>query len=166
MKAITPSIVRIAWSAQTQNAVNLGEFDVVLTNPPFGAKIPVVGRQLLGQYQLGRKWQRRGGWAVTPNLLDKQPPQVLFIERCIQLLREGGRMGIVLPEGVFGNPSDRYIWEYVSGVCSVTGVVSLYCLYYRIAFRFSDRRALSTCDAACRFTPRKRFVSGVSGCGR
>lgn len=113
------------WSAQTQNAVNLGEFDVVLTNPPFGAKIPVVGKQLLGQYQLGRKWQRRGGWAVTPNLLDKQPPQVLFIERCIQLLREGGRMGIVLPEGVFGNPSDRYIWEYVSGVCSVTGVVSL-----------------------------------------
>ena len=113
------------WSAQTQNAVNLGEFDVVLTNPPFGAKIPVVGKQLLGQYQLGRKWQRRGGWTVTPNLLDKQPPQVLFIERCIQLLREGGRMGIVLPEGVFGNPSDRYIWEYVSGVCSVTGVVSL-----------------------------------------
>ena len=113
------------WSAQTQNAVNLGEFDVVLTNPPFGAKIPVVGKQLLGQYQLGRKWQRRGGWAVTHNLLDKQPPQVLFIERCIQLLREGGRMGIVLPEGVFGNPSDRYIWEYVSGVCSVTGVVSL-----------------------------------------
>ena len=53
-------------------------------------------------------------------------------------------------EGVFGNPSDRYIWEYVSGICSVTGVVSLYCLYYRIAFRFSDRRALSDCDAASR----------------
>lgn len=34
-------------------------------------------------------------------------------------------MGIVLPEGVFGNPSDRYIWDYVSSVCSVTGVVSL-----------------------------------------
>lgn len=34
-------------------------------------------------------------------------------------------MGIVLPEGVFGNPSDRYIWEYVNSVCSVTGVVSL-----------------------------------------
>lgn len=113
------------WSAQTQNAVKLGEFDVVLTNPPFGAKIPVVGKRLLMQYQLGRKWQRRGGWTATPTLLDKQPPQVLFIERCIQLLREGGRMGIVLPEGVFGNPSDRYIWEYVSGVCSVTGVVSL-----------------------------------------
>jgi len=64
-------------------------------------------------------------WLQTNKLLDKQPPQVLFIERCLQLLREGGRLGIVLPEGIFGNPSDRYIWEYISSVASVIGVVSL-----------------------------------------
>ena len=113
------------WSADTKKEVQCGAFDVVMTNPPFGAKIPVVGRQLMRQYQLGHKWRKSGGWYKTDKLLDRQPPQVLFIERCVQLLREGGRLGIVLPEGVFGNPSDRYIWEYVTSVCSVTGIVSL-----------------------------------------
>jgi len=70
-------------------------------------------------------WENGEKWLQTKKLLDKQSPQVLFIERCLQLLREGGRLGIVLPEGIFGNPSDRYIWEYISSVASVIGIVSL-----------------------------------------
>jgi type I restriction enzyme M protein len=49
----------------------------------------------------------------------------LFIERCLQLLKPGGRAGIVLPEGVFGNPSDRYIWEYVRQNAAILAIVSL-----------------------------------------
>lgn len=115
------------WTTSTQTSIKLGTFDVILTNPPFGAKIPVVGESLLSQYKLGRRWKNgtNASWAITEQLLSKQPPQVLFIERCLQLLREGGRMGIVLPEGIFGNPSDRYIWQYISSVASVVGVVSL-----------------------------------------
>ncbi|HGJ65827.1 TPA: restriction endonuclease subunit M/S [bacterium] len=113
------------WNGETQDNIKLGEFDVVLTNPPFGAKIPVVGKDLLDQYKLGHKWNFKKDWLLTKNLFDKQPPQILFIERCIQLLKENGRMGIVLPEGIFGNPSDRYIWEYISSVASVIGIVSL-----------------------------------------
>ena len=113
------------WSENTKKNVQCGEFDVVLTNPPFGVKIPVIDKNLMYRYQLGHKWRKLGGWHKTNKLHDKQLPQVLFIERCIQLLREGGRLGIVLPEGVFGNPSDRYIWEYITSVCSVTGIVSL-----------------------------------------
>lgn len=113
------------WSSDTKKKIKLGAFDIVLTNPPFGAKIPVIGKELLSQYQLGHKWENGNKWIQTNKLLDKQPPQVLFIERCLQLLREGGRLGIVLPEGIFGNPSDRYIWEYISSVASITGVVSL-----------------------------------------
>lgn len=113
------------WNDDAKNDLHLGGFDIVMTNPPFGAKIPVVGSRLLSQYELGHRWRRAGGWHKTDKLLDKQAPQVLFIERCIQLLRDGGRLGIVLPEGVFGNPSDRYIWEYITSVCSVTGIVSL-----------------------------------------
>lgn len=113
------------WSGDTRRDIQCGAFDIVLTNPPFGAKIPVIGKQLLGQYQLGHRWRKQGKWYRSRESLEKQSPQVLFIERCIQLLREGGRLGIVLPEGIFGNPSGRYIWEYVNSVCSVTGVVSL-----------------------------------------
>lgn len=117
--------IPVKWGTDTKNNIKLGSFDIILTNPPFGAKIPVVGDELLDQYQLGHVWKNDDKWNRTDKLLDKQPPQVLFIERCLQLLREGGRLGIVLPEGIFGNPSDRYIWEYISSVASVIGVVSL-----------------------------------------
>lgn len=115
-----------SWDKTTCRSAGLGSFDVVLTNPPFGAKIPVVGSELLGQYSLGHEWLRtEEGLACTKKVLDKQSPQVLFIERCLQLLKDGGRMGIVLPEGVFGNPSDKYIWEFIRRTANVIGVVSL-----------------------------------------
>jgi type I restriction enzyme M protein len=113
------------WKIETQKHVRLGDFDVVLTNPPFGAKIPVVGGELLKQYKLGHKWANLEKWIITKQLADKQAPQVLFIERCLQLLRDGGRLGIILPEGIFGNPSDRYILQCISKEASVLGVVSL-----------------------------------------
>ena len=114
------------WKKQTKEFIELGTFDLVLTNPPFGAKIPVIGDDLLQQYELGHVWaKQKNNWFLTNQLRDKQPPQILFIERILQLLKNGGRTGIVLPEGVFGNPSDRYIWEYIKKYASVIGVVSL-----------------------------------------
>ena len=109
------------WGRESQGEVRLGSFDVVITNPPFGVKIPVVGKKTLDQYQLAGK-RRPDGNIVR---LDKQSPQILFIERCVDLLKPGGRMGIVLPEGVFGNPSDKYVWEYLQEKGSIFGVVSL-----------------------------------------
>jgi type I restriction enzyme M protein len=114
------------WKDETKCHIQLNSFDVILTNPPFGAKIPVVGDDLLQQFELGHRWKKqKGSWLLTTELRDKQPPQILFIERIIQLLKEGGRAGIVLPEGIFGNPSDRYVWEYIRKYASVIGVVSL-----------------------------------------
>lgn len=123
------------WKPETQNNIQLGTFDLILANPPFGAKIPVIGENLLKQYELGYFWQENptpngidgnsSKYLLTKELREKQPPQILFIERIIQLLKEGGRAGIVLPEGVFGNPSDRYVWEYVKKYCSIMGIVSL-----------------------------------------
>lgn len=113
------------WKEETQKNIKLGSFDLILTNPPFGAKIPVVGDELLCQFKLGHKWLNGEKWKITNSLLDKQPPQILFIERCLQLLKDEGRLGIVLPDGIFGNPSNRYIWEFVSQNASVAGVVSL-----------------------------------------
>lgn len=114
------------WKKDTNNTIQLGSFDLILTNPPFGAKIPVVGANLLRQYELGYYWKNgASNWNLTNKLREKQPPQILFIERIIQLLKEGGRAGIVLPEGIFGNPSDRYIWEYIRKYASILGIVSL-----------------------------------------
>lgn len=114
------------WNNNTRQQVQFNSFDIVITNPPFGAKIPVTDGKLLYQYELGREWTRSmGQWHRLPRVVEKQPPQILFIERCVQLLKKGGRMGIVLPDGIFGNPSDRYVWKYISEIASVTGVISL-----------------------------------------
>lgn len=101
-------------------------FDVVLTNPPFGVKIPVSSPKILRRYDLGHTWVRTSGeWVVGRQILEKQSPQVLFLERCLQMLKEGGRMAIVLPEGMFSNPSDLYIMSWAFSRARVLGVVSL-----------------------------------------
>lgn len=106
----------VEWAAQAQQSVPLGTFDVVLTNPPFGARIPVRGSDLLGQYELGHKWAPRtgkGSFVVKSALKEVEAPQILFIERCLQLLKPGGRMAIVLPEGIFGNRGTGYILDVI-----------------------------------------------------
>jgi type I restriction enzyme M protein len=113
------------WSDITKENIKVGNIDVILTNPPFGAKIPVLGKEILGQYNLGHVWSGKDKKILTNQVLDRQAPQILFIERCLQLLRQGGRMGIVLPEGIFGNPSDRYVWEFLKENTTIKGVVSL-----------------------------------------
>jgi len=116
----------LSWSSQSSEALTLESFDIVLTNPPFGAKIPVTGREILSQYQLASRWNLNDGiWEISKELFEKQPPQIIFIERCLQFLKPGGKMAIVLPEGIFGNPSDRYIWEYLNKVGRIDGIVSL-----------------------------------------
>lgn len=117
-----------SWPALMQQKIKPGTFDVVLTNPPFGKKIVVKGEKILSQFDLGYKWKydrAMGKWESTSKLRDKLPPQIPFLERCIQLLRPGGRIGIVLPESIFGNPSHRYIVDWLLARVHVTAIVSM-----------------------------------------
>jgi type I restriction enzyme M protein len=101
-------------------------FDYIFTNPPFGAKIPITEKAILKNYHLAHVWKNIGGkWKMQEELLSQQSPQILFIERCVQLLKNKGKLGIILPEGIFGNPSDRFIWEYLTMNGKILGVVSL-----------------------------------------
>lgn len=102
-------------------------FDVVLTNPPFGSKGKVEDQKILKFYQLARKWikSHNGEWEVTRNVLSGQSPEVLFIEKCLKLLRPGGRMAIVLPEGLLQNISSNHIRFLIRSQAKVLGVVSI-----------------------------------------
>ena len=51
--------------------------------------------------------------------------EILFIERCLALLKPGGRLGIVLPEGIFNNPSLAYVREFCEDRAFIRAVVSL-----------------------------------------
>lgn len=103
------------WNSKTKQKIHLGEFDVVLTNPPFGSKIPVTGEEKLKQYELAHKWKynKNSNTWEKGKQATKESPQILFIERCYQLLKDGGRMAIVLPDGVFGNNKLGYIRQYI-----------------------------------------------------
>jgi len=99
------------WNLKTKQKIHIGEFDVLLTNPPFGSKIPVTGKEKLQQYDLAYKWKadKKTGEFEKDKIKDKEAPQILFIERSLQLLKERGRMAIVLPDGVYGNNRLSYI---------------------------------------------------------
>jgi type I restriction enzyme M protein len=88
--------------------------DYVLTNPPFGAKIKVTEREVLQGFALGHRWRETAnGWRQETTVRDAQDPQILFIELSIALLKPGGLLGIVLPEGVFGNSGTAYVWDWL-----------------------------------------------------
>lgn len=105
----------------------MGDFSVVLTNPPFGSKIPVTGEDKLKQYELAHKWKNKKGtndWEKM-KLAEKEAPQILFIERCYQLLKYGGRMAIVLPDGVFGNNQLGYIRKFIMQRFRLVAVIDI-----------------------------------------
>ena len=115
------------WKTKTQNDIKLGSFDIVLTNPPFGSKIAVKGMEKLEQFEFGHKWKKNkktGIWEKG-KLQDKVPPQILFVERCLELLKDGGKMAIVLPDGILSNPSQGYIMQYLLENSEIIGVIDL-----------------------------------------
>jgi type I restriction enzyme M protein len=82
-----------------------------MTNPPFGSEIPITDPQILKPFELAHVWEpvEGGGFRNTGRLQGSVAPEILFIERCIHWLKPGGRMGIVLPDGILGNPASEYI---------------------------------------------------------
>lgn len=116
------------WPERLRQDIRPGSFDVVLTNPPFGKKIVVKGQDVLSQFELGRKWKhdrKASRWEQTPALRAQLPPQIPFLERCIQLLKPGGRLGIVLPESVFGNPSYGYLMQWLRERLSIAAIINM-----------------------------------------
>ena len=114
------------WSPKTTEDIQPGTFDVIVTNPPFGKKLAIDTTEILSLYDLGHKWsQEEDGSFVQGDLMDKQPPQILFIERCFQMLRDGGRMGIVLLESIFGMPKYQYVVNYIRSKAKILAIVTM-----------------------------------------
>lgn len=107
--------------------IELGSMDFVMANPPFGTKIKVEGQEVLEQYDLAHSWTKQGNkWVMEGSLRSAMPPEVLFIERCIQFLKPGtGKLGIVVPDGILGNPDYEYIRYWILVNCQVLASVDL-----------------------------------------
>lgn len=138
------------------NGIFEGRFDIILTNPPFGANVEpsdviteeqvavpenengylrdfgdvyreaqsrvraAKGKPIGSLFELPKRGNEEG-----KGKLGKTKTEILFIERCLDLLKPGGRFGIVLPEGVFNNPSLAYVREFCEDRAYIRAVVSL-----------------------------------------
>jgi type I restriction enzyme M protein len=132
------------------NGIFEGRFNIVLTNPPFGASVEpsdvvhesdvAVSREAEKRYtddygDLYTDALARVHAAVNKPIASlfelpkgekrKIKTEILFIERCLSLLKPGGRLGIVLPEGIFNNPSLAYVREFCENRAFIRAVVSL-----------------------------------------
>ncbi|NRA73218.1 MAG: N-6 DNA methylase [Rickettsiales bacterium] len=129
------------------NGIFEDRFDVILTNPPFGARVdknmkitesdkfnnPVKIQYYTEIYgeQYTKALKQVNDNINTP-LLDlfdvgklSGLTEVLFMERCLRLLKKGGRMGIVLPEGVLNNPNLQKIRDYFEGRAKILLITSI-----------------------------------------
>jgi len=93
------------------SGIDIAKFDVVITNPPFGTKIPIDDPAILEQFEIAYIWEKQndGTFVKSDRLQKSVPPEILFIERCLQLLKEDGRMAIVLPDAILGAPGRQYV---------------------------------------------------------
>lgn len=129
------------------NGIWDGRFDVILTNPPFGsrvdrdikiteadrftdeAKIDAYIKRYGEEYRAALKQVNDH---IGESILDQFGvgklsglTEVLFIDRCLNLLKPGGRMGIVLPEGVLNNTNLQSVREYFEGRAKILLIVSI-----------------------------------------
>jgi len=88
-------------------------FDIILTNPPFGATVKSTEKNYLEKYDLGKGKKN-------------QKTEIMFIERCIEFIKpKTGRIGIVLPDGILTNSSLQYVRNFIMERCQILAIVSL-----------------------------------------
>jgi type I restriction enzyme M protein len=132
------------WKADTRAHVELAAFDVVFTNPPFGSKLPVDDPHILDRYDL-TKYE-----AKAPR--SSLPPEQLFVQRCLDLLKPGGRMAIVLPDSILSNPGLAWLRRWVLREAWVLASVDL----PREMFARSDTHTMTSVLILQRFTREER----------
>lgn len=129
------------------NGIFEERFDVILTNPPFGQNIDknqlISDADKFTDEEMKKKYKKKYGVAydealkqvdnnIGKTLLSLYDlgststlTEVLFMERCLRLLKKGGRMGMVLPEGVLNNKNLQAVREYFEGKAKIILICSI-----------------------------------------
>lgn len=103
---------------------------LIFTNPPFGASHDLREKSgdVLGRFELGHVWESDNRGSVRPsdriNAGEGVPPEVLFLERCIQALAANGRLAIVMARGVLDNRDTLSARQYILNHTKLLGVIN------------------------------------------
>lgn len=87
-------------------------FSMILTNPPFGSIMRQEVMEMVGRFQLGNKKK-------------SLPLEILGLERCFQFLKPGGKLAIVLPDGLLKNKTSLFVRKWIENVAKIKAVISL-----------------------------------------
>jgi len=87
-------------------------FDLIVTNPPFGSILRQEVKEMIGRFQLGHKRK-------------SLPLEILGLERCFQFLKPGGRLAIVLPDGLLKNKNARFVRKWLEQLAQIKAMISL-----------------------------------------
>ncbi|MFA5050436.1 MAG: restriction endonuclease subunit M [Candidatus Micrarchaeia archaeon] len=108
----TDSLKNVEEITKQHKGFKKNQFDILLTNPPFGAMVKSTEKDYLDKYELGKNKKN-------------QKTEILFIERCIDFLKPNGKMAIVLPDGILTNSSLQYVRDLLMEKSQILAVVSL-----------------------------------------
>ena len=122
----------VTWMEALRDREFRGTVDLLFTNPPLGSRIMVDDPSILEQYELAHVWdydENEDRYRIREpwQLQKSQPPEILFVERCVQFLKPGtGRMAIVLPDGILGAPGLAYVREWIFEQTRVLASIDLH----------------------------------------
>ena len=103
-----PDILQLEEDDNTDPAL----FSIILTNPPFGSIMTQEVMELVGRFDLGKGKKTL-------------PMEYIGLERCFQFLRPGGKLAIVLPDGLLKNKNSKYVRKWVESIAQIKAVISL-----------------------------------------
>jgi type I restriction enzyme M protein len=103
-----PDILALRDDGSSDPAV----FDLIVTNPPFGSIMRQEVMEMVGRFKLGHKKK-------------SLPLEILGLERCFQFLKPGGRMAIVLPDGLLKNKNARFVRKWVEQLAEIKAIISM-----------------------------------------
>ena len=126
------ALERFSDIGKTRKGFKKDHFDIILTNPPFGATIKSSETDILDTFELGKGRKN-------------QKTEILFIERCIDFVKPRiGKLCLVLPDGILTNSSLQYVRDFMMERCQIDAVISLpqFCISHygaggKIIFGFS-----------------------------
>ena len=114
------------WPLQLRKKVVDDSHHCLATNPPFGQKITIKDVSILSRFSLGHVWSKQGGRWEQAKRVSPTPPDILFLEKNIQLAIPGsGRVAIVLPYQILSGPKLGYVREWLLRNTRIRAVVDL-----------------------------------------
>lgn len=121
------SLIDRDWDASVRRHIIPGTHRCLASNPPFGTKITIKNVGVLEQYELARTWRKQNGrWVRAAERLTPRPPDLLFIERNLQLAEPGiGRVALVTPYQVLSGPQLGFVRDWILRHARIRAIIDL-----------------------------------------